>query len=91
LRRRGVDVLTALEANRCSLSDLEQLEYATQNERVMVTFDDDLLNLASMGIKHSGIAFCPASKYSIGEMIYALLLVYEILEPEELSDHIEFL
>lgn len=91
LERRGVDALSAQDAGRCGLSDLEQLEYARREQRVIVTFDDDFLTLAALGITHTGIAFSPASKYSIGELLRALLLIYEILTPSEMHNHIEFL
>ncbi len=38
LARRGVDVLTAQEADRCGLPDTDQLTFATANGRVLVTF-----------------------------------------------------
>jgi len=91
LRRRGVDVLTAQEAERCSLSDEEQLLLAQADGRVLVTFDDDFLSLAASGIRHAGIAFCTAAKYSIGELIYALLLLHAVLSPADMRNHIEFL
>lgn len=91
LRRRGVFVLTAQEANRCGSSDVEQIQFASEQELVFVTFDDDLLKLSSENIQHAGIAFCSANKYSIGELIYVLLLVYELLDPVEMVNHIEFL
>jgi predicted nuclease of predicted toxin-antitoxin system len=56
LRRRGVDVLTAQEAERCGLPDPEQLAFATVGDRVMVTFDSDYLALQRSGISHAGVA-----------------------------------
>jgi hypothetical protein len=91
LRRREVDVLTAQDADRCGVSDEEQLRFSTQERRVLVTFDADFLNLASKGIEHTGIAFCSATKYSIGELIYTLLLVQDVLQPDDMQDHIEFI
>jgi len=91
LRRRGVDVLTAHEADRCGLPDLDQLEYASELGRVLVTFDADFVILSARGIDHQGIAFCTASKHSIGELIYALLLVHDLLTLEDLINHIEFI
>jgi predicted nuclease of predicted toxin-antitoxin system len=91
LRRRAVDVVTAQEADRCELADREQLNWARDNERVLVTFDDDFLAIAAGGAPHAGIAYCSASKYSIGELIYALLLLHDALSFEDMHDHIEFL
>ena len=91
LRRRGVDVLTAQDADRCSVSDADQLSLARIDERVLVTVDDDFLSLAAGGTPHSGIIFCAASKYSVGELIRALLLAHDALSPAEMRDHVEFL
>ena len=41
LRQHAIDVLTAQEAGRCGLPDLDQLAFATAEERVLVTFDPD--------------------------------------------------
>jgi predicted nuclease of predicted toxin-antitoxin system len=91
LGRRGVRVLAAQEAGRCGHSDLEQLEFAQANGYVLVTFDSDFLVLAAKGVQHAGIVFCKATKYSIGELIYALLLVHDVLSPGEMKNHVEFL
>ncbi len=91
LRRRGVFVLTSQEANRCGSSDIAQLQFASERNLTLVTFDDDLLGISSRGATHTGIAFCSANKYSIGELIYVLLLMQELLKPEEMINHIEFL
>ena len=46
LRRHGIDVLTALEAGRANrrVSDAEQLDYASNEGRVLVSRDADFLN-----------------------------------------------
>jgi hypothetical protein len=91
LRRHGVDVLTAQEAGRCGLLDQDQLAFAAAEERVMVTFDTDFLSLHQAGIPHAGIAWCPEQKYSIGQLMQALLLVHGVLDGESMRHHIEFL
>jgi predicted nuclease of predicted toxin-antitoxin system len=91
LQRRGIDVLTAQAANTCGEPDLMHLERATQERRVIVTFDDDFLTIVASGVRHCGLVFCHAKKYSVGELIRALLLVYEVLDLDEMKDHIEFL
>lgn len=91
LRGRGVEVLTAQEAGRCGLPDSDQLQFALQQRRVMVSFDTDYLTLDAGGQSHSGIAWCSANKYSIGQLISALLLLHGILTKEEMKDHVEYL
>jgi len=91
LHRHGIDILTALEAGRCSLTDQEQLAFATSQGRVMVTFDADFLVLHQAGVAHAGIAWCPALKYSIRELIEALLLLHGVLRPDDMVNHVEYL
>ncbi len=91
LVRRGVDVLTTQEADRCGTPDPEQLAFATAEERVMVTFDPDFHALHQSGVEHGGIAWCPERKYSVGELIQALLLLHGVLDREAMRNHLEFL
>ncbi len=91
LRRRGVDILTSQEAGRCSFSDPDQLSFATEQQRVMVSFDADYLSLAASGLQHEGIAWCPSNKHTVGELVSALLLIYGILDREDMRNHVEFL
>lgn len=91
LRRHGVDVLTAQEANRCGLPDSEQLAFATAETRVMATFDSDFLALHVSGVQHAGIAWCPEQKHSIGQLIQALLLLHGVLDRDAMRNHVEYL
>lgn len=91
LRRHGVDVLTAQEAGRCGLSDQEQLEFATAEERVVATFDTDFLALHQAGVPHAGIAWCQEHKHGIGQFIQALLLVHGVLDRDGMRNHVEYL
>jgi len=91
LKQRGIDALTAQDAGRCSLPDADQLEFAKQENRVLVSFDPDFLSLAASGIEHTGIAWCPATKYSVGQLLYALLLVHGALDQDDMRNHVEYL
>ena len=91
LRQRGVDVLTAQDAKRCGLPDADQLDFATAQQRVMVTFDSDYLALGASGISFGGIAWCHAAKYSIGQLVQLLLLVHGVMDQESMRNHVEFL
>jgi predicted nuclease of predicted toxin-antitoxin system len=91
LRQRGIDVLTAQETGRCGLPDSDQLQFATVEERVIVTFDQDYLVLDASGVKHTGIVWCGATKYSIGQLIQALVLVHGVLSRDEMRNHVEYL
>ncbi|HWE35508.1 MAG TPA: DUF5615 family PIN-like protein [Isosphaeraceae bacterium] len=72
LRRHGANVLTAQEAGRCGFQDPDQLAFATAEGRVMVTFDSDFLTLHRAGDPHAGIAWCPETRFIIGQLIQAL-------------------
>jgi hypothetical protein len=91
LRRHGINVLTAQDAGRCGKTDLEQLEFATADQRVIASFDSDFLALHRSGVQHAGIAWCPEQKYSIGQLIQALLLLHGVLDREAMRNHVEYL
>jgi hypothetical protein len=91
LRQHGIDVLTAQEAGRCGLADADQLAFATVEERVLVTFDPDYLALHQAGNQHAGIAWCHASKHSIGELIRLLVLLHGIMDRNTMRNHVEYL
>lgn len=91
LRRHGVDILTTQDAGNCSLRDDDQLAFATNQQRVMVTFDPDFLALHQSAVEHAGIAWCPEQKYSIGQLIQAILLLHGVLDRESMRNHVEYL
>src|SRR5262245_31565324 len=91
LTQRGIDVLTAFQAGRCGLQDSEQLAFSLSEQRVVVSFDPDYLALAASGASHAGIAWCPATKYSIGQLIQALLMVHGVLSADDMKNGVEYL
>lgn len=90
LRRRDVDVLTVQEADRSGDSDEKQLAFAAREGRVLVTFDDDFLRLDAAGIPHTGVVFSQTGRYTVGELIESLMLIANVIEPNEMKNHIEF-
>ena len=90
LKRRGLKALTARDAGNLGLSDKEQLEYAKGKKLVIVTHDDDFLFLAAT-FEHAGIVYVHQQKYSIGELIRNLKLLWDELEQEDMKNHVEFL
>ncbi len=91
LRRRGIDVLTAQDADRCTLPDADQLAFATSAQRVMVSFDSDYLALHRSGVEHAGIAWCPQEKYGIGMLVQLLELLHDTVDRDSLRNHVEYL
>jgi hypothetical protein len=91
LRNRGIDVTTTIEAGLLHAEDEEQLAYALSEGRVIFTQDADFLRLNAAGLSHSGIAYCQQESRSLGEIIQRLVLIWEIYEPEEIQNKIEYL
>src|SRR3954447_1419820 len=91
LRRRGADVTTTPEVGLMTARDEEQAAYALGENRVIFTQDRDFLRLHAAGMSHAGIAYCDKDTLSIGEIITALVLIWEIYEPEEMTDRVEYL
>src|SRR6266545_6448824 len=84
LRRRGIDVLTTQDAGHLGWIDPEQLDFATQEGRVVVTFDVDFIRHHNGGIQHAGIAWAPKRKYSIGQLISALTLLHAVYSADDM-------
>jgi predicted nuclease of predicted toxin-antitoxin system len=91
LRRRNIDVTTTADAGLVGASDGAQLEFATSSGRIVVTQDDDFLRLHGQGVAHAGIAYCQQQSTSVGEMLRRLILIYDLLSPEEMVGRVEFL
>ncbi len=91
LRRQGIDVTTTIEARLRTKSDADQWEYVQQSERVIVTHDADFLRLSAKNPSHPGVAYCRMGSRSLGEMIRSLMLIYEILTPDEMRGRVEYL
>jgi predicted nuclease of predicted toxin-antitoxin system len=91
LRRRGVDVSTTTDAELLGASDSDQLAYALSERRVLVTHDPDLIEFAHRDQRHAGIAYCDQERRSLRSLIGSLLLMWEVLSPEEMEGHIEYL
>ena len=90
LRRRGVDVQTVPEVGTLGESDEELLRRAKEEGRVIFTLDDDFLRLAAAGADHPGIVYS-SQENTIGEIVRGLMLIYQVLEAEEMVGHVEYL
>jgi predicted nuclease of predicted toxin-antitoxin system len=90
LRHRGVNVLTTQEAGMLGATDEEHLALASREGRVIFTQDDDFLRLHAAGVEHAGIVYA-RQQTGIGEIVRGLMLVYQVLEPDEMKNHVEFL
>ena len=71
--------------------DRTQLEFAAAAGRVVVTQDDDFLRLHAQGVTHAGIVYCRQQSMSAGEMLRRVILIYELMLPEEMAGNVEYL
>jgi hypothetical protein len=91
LRRHGIDLTTTPEAGLLGVTDEEEAAYALVEGRVIFTQDRDSLRIHAAGVSHAGIAYCEKDTRSIGEIITSLVVVWEIYEPAEMLNRIEYL
>ena len=91
LRLFGIDVTTTPEAGLLSVADEQQVAYGFAEDRVIFTQDRDFLRLHAAGVPHAGLAFCRKDTKSIGEIIQALVLIWELMDPEEMANQVEYL
>jgi predicted nuclease of predicted toxin-antitoxin system len=97
----GVDVVRCEDVGAKSASDAEHLNIASNQERILVTHDDDFLNLhrtwLASGKHHSGIILISSAKQGvIGILVRELLFLHNaVIEgaatPEEFRDTIWYL
>ena len=90
LRLRGIDVLSLSDTRLFGASDVQHLELARSQGRVVFTQDSDFLALAAAGHLHAGIVYA-AQGAPIGQVVQSLLLIYEVLDAEEMVGNIEFI
>jgi hypothetical protein len=95
LRKRGVDILTALDAETTKEPDDRQLAYATAQGRAIYSFNvGDFCRLHSQwlaeGKSHAGIILAQQD-FSVGEQIRRLVKLIGALSAEEMQNRLEFL
>jgi len=89
LRRAEIDVTTTIEAGLRTKNDEAHLQFALIERRVIVTRDQDFLRFAAKKSDHCGIVFYTANQ-SMREIIEGLILIYEVMVPEEIHNKIEY-
>jgi predicted nuclease of predicted toxin-antitoxin system len=90
LRLHGIDVTTTAEAGLLHAADEAHLGYAVANRQVIVTQDADFLRIAAAGWEHPRIVFYSSQNQTIGQVIRAVHLIWEVYEPEEMSNRVEY-
>ena len=96
LRKRGVDILTPLEAGTTKESDERQLAYAAAQGRAIYSFNvGDFCRLHSEWSArqqpHAGIVLVQQEQFSVGEQIRRLARLVSSLSAEEMQNRLEFL
>jgi predicted nuclease of predicted toxin-antitoxin system len=96
LRARGMDVITALDAEMVERRDEEHLDYATEQGRVLCSFNvADYCRLHSsylaQGKPHAGIILMRQQHYSVGEQMRRLLGLAASKSADEMKNWIDFL
>lgn len=96
LRARGVDVITALDAEMIERKDVEHLNYATGQGRVLCSFNvGDFCRLhndcVAQGKSHAGIILMRQQYYSVGEQMRRLLNLMASKSADEMKNWVEFL
>ena len=95
LRRRDIDVVTTHEDGAAELDDNQLLERASRLGRVLFSQDRNLLVVAhhwlTTGREFSGLIYAYQLSITIGRAIRDLEILAQVLDPEDMRNHIEFL
>jgi len=95
LRRRGVDVITAIEDGSAELPDDELLERASLLERVLFTQDIGFKAMAEdwqrQGRPFAGLLFGHQLRGTIGQFVTDLEIIALGSEPDEWFNTVEYL
>src|SRR5579862_2534159 len=78
LRLLGIDVTTTTDAGLLGSDDADQIAFGLAQGRVIFSQDDDFLVLAAAGVEHAGLGYCHQSSRSIGQIVRALELIWQI-------------
>ena len=91
LRRRGINVTTTVELGLLASEDHEQLATCERMNRVLVTCDSDFVVLHQQGQSHCGIIkFHDEQRHDVGAIIRFVELMWEVMEPAEMVQHLEY-
>ncbi|MFN8472063.1 MAG: DUF5615 family PIN-like protein [Anaerolineae bacterium] len=92
LRRREVDVITALEDGASEFDDEALFERATLFGRALFSQDRDLLEIAhrwlEAGREFAGLIYAHQLRILVGQSVGDLELRTQVLDPEEMSNRV---
>ena len=95
-RNAGLDVVTVTEVDRQSYSDENQLIWATEQGRVIYSYNRrDFCRLHSEFLaaqrNHSGIVLLQQQRYSVGQQLQGILKLVATLSAQEMVNQLAFL
>jgi hypothetical protein len=95
-RARGIDVLTAVEADRLEEDDATQLRFAAQEGRTLYTYNVSHFHQLhgvwlTEGRTHAGIILVAQSRLTVGEQLRRSLKLIATRSAEQMRNQIEFL
>ena len=90
LRRRGINVTTVRDRGLLAEADRVQFLFAQDSSRVLVTHDRDFLIMARTGVGHCGIVYSPVNA-KVGDILRGLMMIVDVLTPDDMRNPIEFL
>lgn len=91
LRRGGIDVETANDADAVSWPDVDVLAACLTAGRVLVTYDRHFLQFHARGVPHAGIVYADQGTRSIGEVVEYLLLLADAYTPADMVGELEYM
>lgn len=96
LRARGVDVITAADAQMMACSDEQHLEYAASKRRILYSFNrGDFYQLHTSylreGRSHAGIILALQQRFSIGEQMRQILTILTTKTAKQMQNNVEFI
>jgi predicted nuclease of predicted toxin-antitoxin system len=91
LLRMEIDVTVTRAVGLQGCSDQEQIEFCRREGRILLTHDVDFLVFANQDNNHPGIIYCQLGTRTIGEIVNTVILIYEVLTPQEMAGNVEFI
>ncbi len=91
LIRNGIDCVTVRDLEKLSDADPNHLKRATDQKRVLVTYDDDFVEMAHKGAQHAGIVFVPNRHRRIGIVVKELRKFQVQYEQQQVKNQVWFL
>ncbi|MFO0966767.1 MAG: DUF5615 family PIN-like protein [Gemmataceae bacterium] len=91
LRLHGINIITAAEADLLAASDEDHLAYMRAEARSLITQDADFLRIAANREEHPGILYYAQQTRTIGDVIRAVRLYWELCDLGELHNRVEYL